>query len=46
MAAELAAANLYRAVREFSIRTPDYADAIRYFTKPDERYDLTLAPRT
>lgn len=31
-----------REVRRFAIRTPEVAEAIRYFTLPDERYDLTL----
>jgi hypothetical protein len=31
-----------KAVRAFSVQTPDWADAIRYFTKPDERFDITL----
>jgi hypothetical protein len=43
MAVELASLNLYRMVRQFALQTPDYADAIRYFTKPDERLMLPLA---
>ncbi|MCA8037050.1 MULTISPECIES: hypothetical protein [Burkholderia cepacia complex] len=31
-----------REVRRFAIRTPEVAEAIRYFTLPDERHDLTL----
>jgi len=31
-----------KAVRAFSLSTPDWAEAIRYFTKPDERTDITL----
>jgi hypothetical protein len=40
-----AANRLYVSVRDFAIGTPDWSDAIRYFTKPDERYDLTLVSR-
>lgn len=29
-------------VRNFALTTPDWADALRYFTKPDERYKLPL----
>ena len=32
----------YAAVRRFAASTPVWGTAIRYFTKPDERYDLTL----
>ncbi len=35
-------ANFVKAVRAFSLSTPDWAEAIRYFTKPDERTDITL----
>lgn len=38
-----ATAAFLRAVRKFTVQTPDWADAIRYFTLPDERCDLTLA---
>jgi hypothetical protein len=31
-----------KAVRAFSLKTPGWAEAIRYFTKPDERDDITL----
>lgn len=31
-----------RAVRKFAVQTPDWADAVRYYTKPDERNDITL----
>lgn len=31
-----------REVRKFAVQTPDYADAIRYQTMPDERTDITL----
>lgn len=36
-------ARLYQLVRDFALRTPPWAAAIRYQTLPDERYDLTLA---
>ena len=36
------AAELVRLVRNFSQRTPEWAEAIRYNTLPDERLDLTL----
>lgn len=29
-------------LRDFALETPEYAEGIRYQTKPDERYDLTL----
>lgn len=32
----------YREVRQFSLTAPVWEDAVRYFTKPDERWDLTL----
>ena len=32
----------YRAVRQFATTAPVWADAIRYHTLPDERWDLTL----
>lgn len=32
----------YREVRRFSLTVPSWEDAIRYFTKPDERWDVTL----
>ena len=32
----------YRAVREFSTTAPVWADCIRYFTLPDERWDMSL----
>ncbi|NDI85078.1 hypothetical protein [Undibacterium crateris] len=35
----------FRIVRNFSIQTPVWGTAIRYFTKPDERFDLTLVSR-
>lgn len=40
-----AANRLYASVRDFAVQTPDWDDAIRYFTKPDERFDLTLVSR-
>ena len=42
MASDQAYNRLFVAVRDFAVQTPEWADAIRYFTKPDERYDLTL----
>ena len=33
---------LYQMLRDFSQQTHGWQDAIRYQTKPDERYDLTL----
>lgn len=38
----VATAAYVKAVRKFAVQTPEWADAIRYFTKPDERFDLTL----
>lgn len=32
----------YKAVRQFATTAPSWEPAIRYFTKPDERWDLTL----
>lgn len=37
-----ATASFVKAIRAFSVQTPDWSDAIRYFTKPDERADITL----
>lgn len=42
MNADHAYNRLYVMVRDFALTTPDWGEAIRYFTKPDERYDLTL----
>lgn len=36
------ASRFYREVRKFSLTAPVWEDAIFYFTKPDERFDLTL----
>ena len=33
---------LFMMVREFADQTPPWGTAIRYFTRPDERFDLTL----
>lgn len=38
----LSTAAFVAAVRTFSVKTPDWAEAIRYYTKPDERTDITL----
>lgn len=42
MASSIAAANFVKAVRAFAVQTPEWSSAIRYFTKPDERTDITL----
>jgi hypothetical protein len=34
---------LFQLVRDFSLQTPGWGSAVRYYTKPDERFDLTLA---
>ena len=39
---ELAPVRLFRAVRDFAQTTQEWESAVRYFTKPDEEYDLTL----
>lgn len=36
------ASTFYREVRQFALTAPSWEPAIRYFTKPDERWDLTL----
>lgn len=36
---------LHRRIRQFALETPDWATAIRYHSKPDERYELTLVSR-
>lgn len=41
-ASSVATAAFIRAVRAFAVQTPDWAPATRYFTKPDERTDITL----
>lgn len=33
---------MYRYVRDFAAKTKPWQSAIRYQTKPDERFDLTL----
>lgn len=38
-------ATMYRLARDFAVKTPVWGTAIRYFTKPDERRDLTLVSR-
>ena len=38
----LPASRFYRAVREFAVSTPVWGEATRYFTQPDERFDVTL----
>jgi hypothetical protein len=35
----------YKRIRQFATETPSWATAIRYHTKPDERFDLTLVAR-
>ena len=36
---------LHRRIRQFALETPDWATAIRYHSKPDEKHDLTLIAR-
>ena len=36
---------LHKCLRQFAQTTPAWATAIRYHTKPDERFDLTLVAR-
>lgn len=36
------ASRFYREVRQFALTAPAWEDAVRYFTRPDERWDLTL----
>ena len=36
------AANFYREVRQLALTAPVWDSVIRYFVKPDERWDLTL----
>lgn len=38
----IAASRFYREVRQFALTAPAWEDAVRYFTRPDERWDLTL----
>jgi len=38
----VATAAFVRAVRKFAVQTPEWADATRYYTLPDERTDITL----
>lgn len=40
--ADQAANRLFQVVRDFALQTPSWGEAIRYFTQPDERLDLTL----
>lgn len=42
MIADQASNRLFVAVRDFALETPEWDTAIRYFTQPDERLDLTL----
>jgi hypothetical protein len=42
MPADTATAAFVREIRKFAVQTPVWADAVRYYTKPDERLDLTL----
>lgn len=41
----LSATLLHTKLRQFALETPSWGTAIRYHTKPDERYDLTLIAR-
>lgn len=36
---------LHKRIRQFALETPSWGTAIRYHSKPDERYDLTLIAR-
>ena len=36
---------LYKRIRQFALETPDWATAIRYHSKNDEKHDLTLIAR-
>ncbi|WP_227461727.1 hypothetical protein [Cupriavidus pauculus] len=42
MPTAVATALFIREVRKFAVQTPDWAEAKRYETLPDERHDLTL----
>jgi hypothetical protein len=42
MVADQASNRLFVLVRDFALQTPTWGDAIRYYTQPDERLDLTL----
>lgn len=42
MYSSVATAAFVKAVRRFSVQTPDWGSAVRYETKPDERHDITL----
>lgn len=41
MATDQANNRLYEMVRRFAVQTPDWADAIRYYSGPDEMLDIT-----
>lgn len=41
----LTEARFYSLIRKLAQTTPAWATAIRYHTKPDERFDLTLVAR-
>ena len=40
--ADQASNRLFVLVRDFALQTPEWESAVRYFTQPDERFDLTL----
>ncbi|MFM0608640.1 hypothetical protein PQR05_29340 [Paraburkholderia sediminicola] len=42
MASPTATGAFVRAVRKFAVQTPAWVDAVRYDTKPDECFDITL----
>lgn len=42
MASDQAPNRLYAMVRDFAVKNAETGLAVRYFTKPDERADLTL----
>ena len=41
MPSDQARNRLFATVRTFSLTTPPWGDALRYFTKPNERRDMT-----
>lgn len=43
MASQQARNRLFVMVRDFAVQTPAWGQAERYQTRPDERFDLTLA---
>ena len=41
----LTEARLHTKLRQFALETPSWGTAVRYHSKPDERFDLTLIAR-